>query len=66
MNDPLAKAPSTVVRRGAIASNNAAATSIARTGLLERRPCEEILDLIACVHARGDSESGVFGKHGEH
>ncbi len=66
MNDPLAKAPSTVVCRGAIVSNDAVATSIARRGLLDRLPCDEILDTIARVHVRGESESGVFGKRGEH
>ncbi len=61
--DPLGKAPPTVLAPDAIASREKADTSIMPKGLLSKLTREEILDLIAYVHARGDAKHKIFEKH---
>ncbi len=70
VENPLAKAAATEIKVGDIMARKNSATSIMPKGLLDKLTREEILDLVALIHARGKKEHAVFGTaaggHGGH
>ncbi len=58
--DPLAKADPLVIKQDDIDDRATSKTSIMPEGLLNKLTSEEILDLIAYVHARGDKKHPLF------
>ena len=61
--DPLAKADPLVINKDDIDDRVTSKLSIMPQGLLNKLTEEEILDLIAYVHARGDKKHKLFGEH---
>ncbi|HZN34734.1 MAG TPA: HEAT repeat domain-containing protein, partial [Pirellulaceae bacterium] len=75
VENPLAKAAATEIKVADITARKKSATSIMPKGLLDKLTREEILDLIAFLHARGKKDHAAFsapaggpghGAHGGH
>ena len=64
--DPIAKGKPTAIQKSAILQRARAANSIMPEGLLNRLSREEILDLVAYIHARGDTSHKLFQTHKHH
>ena len=60
MENPLAKCEPTIVKKSAISERTKSPKSIMPEGLLSQLTREEILDLVAYVAARGDSQHKLF------
>jgi putative heme-binding domain-containing protein len=66
IENPLAKAEPTVIKKSQIAERRKASTSIMPKGLLDKLTREEILDLIAYVAAGGNAKNPLFQGGHEH
>ena len=66
MVDPLAKAAPLVLQKDEIDERSKSKVSIMPKGLLNKLTAEEILDLIAYVHAGGDMKHMLFKGHHHH
>ncbi|HEX8203019.1 MAG TPA: discoidin domain-containing protein, partial [Isosphaeraceae bacterium] len=66
LENPLAKTPPVVLRRGEIVESTKSPTSIMPKGLLDKLTREEILDLLAYVVSRGNPQHEVFGAGHDH
>jgi putative heme-binding domain-containing protein len=64
IENPLAKAEPTILKKTDIASRSKSPTSLMPKGLLDKFTKEEILDLVAYVLAKGDAKHKLF--QGEH
>ena len=68
VENPLAKAAPTEIKPADVTARKKSATSIMPKGLLDKLTREEILDLVAFIHARGKKDHAVFsgaaGGHG--
>jgi putative heme-binding domain-containing protein len=64
IENPLAKAEPTVLKKSEIVARQKSPTSIMPKGLFDKLTREEILDLVAYVTARGDQKHKLF--HGAH
>jgi putative heme-binding domain-containing protein len=60
IENPLAKAEPTIVRRGDVVERQRSKTSMMPKGLLDKLTRDEILDLVAYVAAGGNQGHGVF------
>lgn len=70
IENPLAKAERVTIKKSDIEARQPSKVSIMPKGLLDKLTKEEILDLIAFVHARGDKQHPLFQgaghEHGGH
>jgi putative heme-binding domain-containing protein len=66
IENPLAKAEPTVLKKSEIAAREKSPTSLMPKGLLDKLTREEILDLIAYVAAKGDPSHKLFQAGSEH
>jgi putative heme-binding domain-containing protein len=66
IENPLAKAEATVLKKSEIAAREKSPTSIMPKGLLDKLTREEILDLIAYVASKGDAKHKLFEAGHEH
>jgi putative heme-binding domain-containing protein len=64
LENPLVKAEPVVIKESEIDQKTKSKTSLMPKGLLDKLTKEEILDLIAYVHAKGDAKHPLF--QGEH
>lgn len=64
IENPLSKAEPVVLRKSEIESKDKSPTSLMPKGLLDKLSKEEILDLVAYVLSKGNSESELFHKAG--
>ncbi len=64
--DPIAKAAPTTIDKSKIALRTKLTASIMPEGLLNKLSREEILDLIAYVHAAGDKKHKLFEAEHHH
>jgi len=62
--DPLAKGEPALLEVSEIEDRRKSTISIMPQGLLNKLTQEEILDLVAYIHAKGDKTSALFGTHG--
>jgi putative heme-binding domain-containing protein len=60
LENPLVKAEPVVIKESEIDQKTKSATSLMPKGLLDKLTKEEILDLIAYVHAKGDTKHALF------
>jgi len=70
VENPLAKAAPTEIKVSDVMARKKSATSIMPKGLLDKLTREEILDLVAFIHARGKKDHALFapaaGGHAGH
>jgi putative heme-binding domain-containing protein len=66
IENPLAKTKPIKIARSEIEDEKKASKSIMPEGLLSKLTREEVLDLIAFIHAQGDKQHKIFGSHGGH
>ncbi len=64
IENPLLKAEPVIINEGDIDQKTKSKTSIMPKGLLDKLTKEEILDLVAYIHAKGDAKHPLF--QGEH
>ena len=61
--DPATKGKPTEIKKSSVVSREKSPNSMMPEGLLNKLSREEIIDLVAYIHARGDKKSKIFGKH---